>query len=347
MTEVVVFGAGGYSGLELLRWLSWHPSVGVAQASSDQLAGRPIMDRVPSFPGDLRFKTHVETLAETRAGQIALLATPAETAAHLVPTLLGRGLRVIDLSGAHRLTKEGYPEWYGFEHPFPQALDEAVYGLTELVPTAKLRAARLVANPGCYATAAVLAAAPLLRAGLVLSGAPLVIDGKSGSTGAGRALKEAMLFSEVADDIRPYRILRHQHTPEMERFLEGVAGSAVKVLFSAHLVPLRRGLVCSVYAPTGPGIGPESVERAFSDMYGQANLIRVSQEEPPNAKRTLEGPYAEVGGYMDSRTGLLSAFCAIDNLVKGAAGQAIQNLNAMLGHPLDLGLRPRREVATP
>lgn len=340
MAQVVVFGAGGYSGLELVRWLAWHPAAVVVGASSEKLEGRPVADLVPAHTGPLRFTSHVETLARTTGGQIAFLATPAETAAQLAPTLLERGLRVIDLSGAHRLAADQYSDWYGFAHPFPESLREAVYGLPELFPPSEVARARLIANPGCYATAACLAAAPLVKAGLTAPGAPLIIDGKSGTTGAGRTLREDLLFSEVADDVRPYRVGRHQHTPEMERVLSRVAGARVQVAFTAHIVPMRRGLACAVYAAARPGLTPGEVRDAFESLYGGAALVRVRSDAPPETKRTLGLAHAEVSAHLDERTGVVSAFGAIDNLVKGAAGQAIQNMNALLGLSPQAGLSP-------
>ena len=339
MAEVVVFGAGGYSGQELLRWLSWHPHIDVVGASSDTWADARVDEHVPAAAGgDLRFTSHVETLASTQSGQIALLAVPARTAAELVPSLIERGLRVIDVSGAHRLPPELYPEWYGFEHPFPEQLRHAVYGLPEIVPHDQIAGAQLIANPGCYATAAALAAAPLLKAELCAEGGPFVVDGKSGATGAGRSLSTPMLFSEVSDDVRPYKVGRHQHTPEMERTLEMVSSSPVKVLFSAHLVPMRRGLLCSVYVPARSSVSPSELKNAYQSFYDASPLVNVREKEP-ETKRTLGLAHAEVWSFYDQRTQLLCAYATIDNLVKGAAGQAIQNLNIMLGFEPQLGLR--------
>lgn len=336
-----MFGAGGYSGMELLRWLTWHPAR-VAGASSDQWAGSRVAEEVPAFYDDegLRFTTHVETLAETKAGQVAFLATPAQTAAELTPTLLERGLRVVDLSGGHRLDAKDYPEWYGFEHPSAEALGEAVYGLTELTPLEELARAKVVANPGCYPTAALLALGPIVKAGLHQTGAPIVVDGKSGATGAGRKLQGPMLFSEVADDVRPYRVGKHQHTPEIERALGRWTSEPVPVTFTPHLVPMRRGLLCSAYVWTRAGVTSEELQDAYRTVYEKTPAVRVRKDAPPETKRTLGQFHAEVWAHYDPRTELVSAFCAIDNLVKGAAGQAVQNLNAMLGLPLHTGLQP-------
>ncbi|MBX2812741.1 MAG: N-acetyl-gamma-glutamyl-phosphate reductase [Myxococcales bacterium] len=342
MAEVVVFGAGGYSGQELLRWLSWHPDVRVVLASSDTLAGVLVRDVVPAVGGasQLRFTSHVETLASTSTEQFALLAVPAKTAAELVPSLLERGLRVIDLSGAHRLPAPMFPQWYGFEHPFPSSLEHAVYGLPELVEEERIAKAVLVANPGCYATAAALAAAPLVKAHLYAPGSPLIVDGKSGATGAGRALSTPMLFSELADDVRPYKVGCHQHTPEMEHMLGTLREEPVKVLFTAHLVPLRRGLLCSVYGTASETATVEKVSEVYTSLYEDASFVSVRDGCPPETKRTMGLAQAEVWASFDPRTRVIAAFGGIDNLIKGAAGQAIQNLNLMLGLDMRTGLQP-------
>lgn len=341
VAEVVVFGAGGYSGQELLRWLSWHPQAQVVLASSDAWEGRRVAELVPAVVNHrLKFTSHVETLAESKSGQFAMLAVPAKTAAELTPTLLDRGLRVVDLSGGHRLRAEQYPDWYGFEHPFPERLSSAVYGLPELVGREVISKASLVANPGCYATAATLAAGPLVQKDLCAEKSVLVVDGKSGATGAGRSLKTPMLFSELADDVRPYRVGTHQHTPEIERTLSSWSSDPVRVAFAAHLVPMRRGLLCSVYVPARAGVSAADISSAFEVIYGSSDFVNVRSNEPPETKRTVNLPIAEVWAHIDERTQIISAFGAIDNLLKGAAGQAIQNLNLMLGLDIRTGLMP-------
>lgn len=327
--EVVVFGASGYSGLELLRRLSVRPRVKLFAASSDRWAGQRIAGFVPRAPADLRFAPHAEVEREARRGQAALLATPTETSAALAPRLVERGLTVVDLSGAFRLTDPAvFREWYGFEHPAPDWLDRAVYGLPELV--AVPQGARLVANPGCYATAAILATAPLLRAGLVEPGRPLVLDGKSGTTGAGRTLREDLLFSEVADNVRPYRVARHQHTPEIERALELSTGQSARVGLTAHLVPMRRGLLVSAYVPARPGVDVEAVVAAYRTTFRHARYVRWV-DRPPETRAVVEDNFVEVHAALDPRTETIMAFAALDNLVKGAAGQALQNLDDALG----------------
>ena len=337
MQRVLIFGASGYTGLELLRWLALHPMARVAAASSDRWAGEPVEDRAAIAPRGLSFSSHVSAMDQVRAGDVAFLATPAETSLSLTPDLLSRGARVIDLSGAFRLAStEDYPRWYHFEHPQPELLREATYGLPELLPVP--HGARLIANPGCYATAAALAVAPLVLKGLVTPGAPIVLDGKSGTTGAGRKADEALSFSEVADTVRPYRVAAHQHTPEIERCLLLASKLEVKISFTPHLVPMRRGLIVSGYAQALPGVSAEDVSRAFRETYAAAPFVRVCTDRPPEPFAVQHTNRCEVGAWLDPRTGVIAVFGALDNLVKGAAGQAIQSFNRICGLDETAGL---------
>ena len=341
MQEVVIFGASGYSGLELLRILAWHPAVTVVAASSDRWAGQSVIEAVPAWRGGLQFTTHESVFEATRSGQIALLATPATTSADLAPRLLERGLRVVDLSGAFRLEDpEEYERWYGFRHPAPALLAEAQYGLPELLPISA--EAKLVANPGCYATAAVMAVAPLLAADLLDGRTPVIVDGKSGTTGAGRSAKEGLLHAEVTENLRSYRVAKHQHTPEIERALWLVAQRNVHVSFTAHLIPMRRGILASAYMSPRGSVGETDVRAAYERMYGDKPFVRYV-ERPPETSSVRDSNRVEIGATLDGRTGVLCVFAAIDNLMKGAAGQAVQNLNRLIAQPEHAGLLPTSE----
>jgi len=303
-TRVAIFGASGYSGIELVRWLSRHPSVEIAGISSDKWAGRRIADAVLGCGSPLAFEPHDVVL--TKPADLAFLATPAEVSAALAPKLLDRGVRVVDLSGAFRLRDPAsYPLFYGFEHPRPELLAESYYGLPELVGPPD-RSVRLVANPGCYATAAALAITPLVRAQLVEPGRAVMLDGKSGTT------------------IRPYRVVGHQHVPEIEQT------SGVLVSFVPHLVPLARGLIVTAQAPLALGKSLDDVRVAFEAAYAASAFVKVVSG-PPELSRTLHTNFAELGFAVDARTRTVIVMAALDNLVKGAAGQAIQNMNAILG----------------
>ena len=342
MNEVVVFGASGYSGLELLRILSWHPEVRVVAASSDRWADRSVSDAVPGWPTDLRFSSHRSVLEHPKDGQVALLATPAETSAELAPRLLDAGVRVVDLSGAFRLPDPStFREWYGFEHPSPQLLGEAHFGLAELLPVPP--STRLVANPGCYATASLLTVAPAVKAGLLKENSVVIVDGKSGTTGAGRSLKDELLHAEVTENLRAYGVAKHRHTPEIERALGLVAGRAPKVSFTAHLIPMRRGILVSTYLTASEGLTETSVRRAYEQTYGAEPFVRLV-DRPPQTAAVRDSNLTEIGWTLDTRTGLLCAFGAIDNLVKGAAGQAVQNMNQLLSLPSHMGMLPSNGV---
>jgi len=333
VTDLAVFGASGYSGLELLRGLSRYPAR-VVGASSDRWVGRAVDEVIPGSPADLVFTAHADLLKAVEAGQVAFLATPAESSLRIAPALLAKGLSVIDLSGAFRLPADAYPAWYGFEHDQKDWLAQAEYGLPEVFEWPE-REVRLVANPGCYATAAVLAAAPLLRVGAIAG--PMFFDGKSGTTGAGRKADDALSYSEVGESLRPYRVGGHQHTPEIEMALSRVAGSEVRVSFTPHLVPMTRGLLVTMYARASESATADTVDAAYRRVFDSASLVRY-RDELPSTGLVRGTPYAQVYARLDERTGTVQAGAVLDNLLKGAASQAIQNLNRLLGLPLETGL---------
>ncbi len=328
--RVLIFGASGYSGIELVRWLSGHPHAELVGLSSDKWAGRDARAEVPALRAPLSFEPHAALSARAQAGDVAFLATPAETSLALAPELLARGLRVVDLSGAFRLKDAAsYPPFYGFPHHAPEALAEAFYGLPELTgpPPA---ATRLVSNPGCYATAAALSWAPLVRAGLVAG--PVFLDGKSGTTGAGRRGEEAYSYSEVAPTIRTYKPTGHQHIPEIEQTI------GAPVTFVPHLVPLVRGLLVTGQARLADGAEPSAIGEALSAAYASSSFVRVVPKAP-ELGRIVHTNSVELSWAVDARTRTVVVIGGLDNLVKGAAGQAIQNFNLVLGLPEDTGLR--------
>lgn len=335
VTSILIFGASGYAGLELCGLLGRHPSAVLRGASSDKLRGQRIQRLAPGFSGDLAFIGHAELLEQASGGAVAFLATPAETSLELAPRLLAKGTRVIDLSGAFRLRDASlYPTWYGFTHTAPELLSRAHYGLPELFPLAPATTT-LVANPGCYATAAALAAAPLVLGQLIELDQPLILDGKSGVTGAGRRSEEAFSFSEVAGTIRPYRLGKHQHVPEIEQCL----GGGVQLSFSPHLIPIRRGLLVSGYARARLGVTAAQIQEAFIQRYQGRPFVQVLTETLPEPGPVTHTNVCTVGAHLDPRTRVVSFFGALDNLLKGAAGQAVQNLNLLIGADLSAGLR--------
>jgi N-acetyl-gamma-glutamyl-phosphate reductase len=264
------------------------------------------------------------------AADLVFSALPNGTSAGLAPAILDAGAPVIDLAGDFRLPATAYPEWYGFEHPAPGWLDEAVYGLPELFRD-RVAGAKLVATPGCFATTAILSCAPILAAGLAEPGAAR-IDGKTGVSGSGRAAVESTSFGATEDSIRPYRFPAHQHTPEIERGIELATGRSVEVLFVPHLVPAVRGVVTTSYLAAAAGVTTEQLTECLAAAYGGEPFVRVL---PPggmvDAKRMRGTNVIELQAVSDPRTGTAVVVGAVDNLVKGAAGQAIQNANLLLG----------------
>ncbi|MBK7859348.1 MAG: N-acetyl-gamma-glutamyl-phosphate reductase [Archangiaceae bacterium] len=318
-TRIGVFGGSGYTGLELVQLLARHPKVELAMVTSDRWVGEPVRG-VPS----LKYVGH-DAGREAKL-DVALLATPAETSLKLAPELLARGSRVIDLSGAFRLKDAAlYPRFYNFEHTQPALLAEALYGLPEV----KRGTARLVANPGCYATAAALALKPLLAAGAVHP-ENLVISAASGVSGAGRKASEEYSFMEVSDDFRAYKSLNHQHTPEIAQTL-GVE----ELTFIPHLLPMQRGILCTAVARLTGKHDPVAVLRA---AYANEPLIRLlPKAEAVRIADAARTPLCLVGATADATRVVVCT--AIDNLLKGAASQAIQNLNLMLGLDETEGLK--------
>ncbi|HUL84606.1 MAG TPA: N-acetyl-gamma-glutamyl-phosphate reductase [Actinomycetota bacterium] len=331
--RTAVLGASGFSGGELVRLLEGHPSFAVRYLGAASSAGsalgavHPHLSRMAA--AELLPLDPAAIAAET---DLVFSALPNGAAAALVPAMLEAGTTVIDLSGDHRLPADDYPAWYGFEHPSPAWLDKAVYGLPELFGD-RLRGARLVASPGCFATPVILGCAPLLAAGLIGS-STIHVDGKTGVSGAGRGPSEATSFASTEESIRPYRVPGHQHTPEMERGLELATGRTPRVLFAPHLVPAVRGVVTTCYARLEEGVTTEALTEALAAAYAGRAFVRVLEPGGMvDAKRTRGTNMIELQALADPRSGTAVIVGAIDNLIKGAAGQAIQNAN--LVHGLD------------
>jgi len=338
MQRVGLVGGSGYSGMELTRLLAGHPSLELAWVTSDRWQGETVAARLGlrGTTGALRYVDLERGLAEAASCEAVLLATPAEASAALLPRLPHRSLRVVDLSGAFRLTRpEQYPVHYGFEHPAAELLSAAAYGLTDWYGN-RVREARLVANPGCYATAAILALAPLLRDDLIEPDS-IVIDAASGATGAGRKASEELSFSEVADDVRAYKVFRHQHTPEIAQALATIGGRPVELTFTPHLLPIRRGILCTAHARLRPGIGAGAPQQSLLSAYAGSAFVRVrGRPEDVSLRSTCFTNRCDLAAAADQ--GRVVVISALDNLLKGAAGQALENLNLMLGLSQTAGL---------
>lgn len=331
---VAVLGASGFTGGELVRLLAQHPAVDISYLGAKGSVGATLADVHPhlSTLSDLggRVLEPIEpSLVAERAG-VAFCALPHGASAELAPALLEAGVRVIDLGGDFRLGAEAYPEWYGFEHPAPGWLGKAAYGLPELFAD-RIAGAELVANPGCYPTPVVLGLAPLLSAGLLEPG-PVFVDGKSGISGAGKGPSEATSHASTEESVRPYGAPRHRHTPEMERGIELATGQRVEVTFVPHLVPAVRGVLTTAACRLADGVGTDDLVDRLREAYAGQPFVRVL---PPgthaDTKRTRGANLVELEALADPRTGTAVVVGALDNLVKGAAGQAVQNLNLVLG----------------
>jgi len=338
MIKVAILGASGYTGVELLRLLLNHPQVEVTCVTANQNAGEAVASLFPSLRE--RSALVCETLPPQEIAaraEVVFTALPHQSAMEAIPGLLATGCRVIDLSADYRLRDpQVYAAWYA-PHSSPELLAEAVYGLPELFRE-RIRSARLVANPGCYPTSVALALAPLLRRNLV-DLKTLVIDSKSGTSGAGRGAKVGSLFCEVNEGFMAYGVANHRHTPEIEQTLSELAATAVTVSFTPHLLPVNRGILSTCYATLLSPLTTEELLAHFAADYGSERFVRVCPVDSlPNIAYVRGANYCDIGLVSDPRTGRVIVVSAIDNLVKGAAGQAVQNLNLLCGWDEQTGL---------
>lgn len=347
--NICVVGATGYAGVEVARLVLDHPTLRLAMVTDRKIAGTPLAEAYPSLRGitDLAFSLP-EPDAIAKTADVAFLAVPHTASLSLTPQLLARGVTVIDLSADYRLKDAAtYEAWYGVPHTSPSLLAEAVYGLPELnrdklTDLARTRAAGrpvLVAAPGCYPTATALAAAPALAAGLTTTSL-VISDCISGVSGAGRAPSERTHYCHAAESVEAYGVGRHRHTPEIEQTLTGVAGRPMDVVFTPHLAPLTRGLLSTVYLEAASGVTTVQVQQAYGDAYAHEALVTtLPSGQMPRTGSVAGSARAQVGVALDQRRrGMIVASCAIDNLGKGAASQAVQCANVVLGLPETCGL---------
>ncbi len=337
MINVSVIGASGYGGGEVVRLLLGHPEVRLAHLVAETRAGEPFAEVFPNVRGFVDARTEsLDPAAVAADSDAVFLALPDGVAMGLV-SRLGERVKVIDLGADFRFRGAGvYEQWYTTPHSAEGLLEEAVYGLPEL-HRARIRRARIVGNPGCYPTAALLAVAPLLSAGL---GRPegIVIDAKSGVSGAGRGGGSRTHFSEVNENVFPYGTPGHRHTAELEQELQAISPQAT-VTFTPHLIPMTRGILATAHLQPARAVRRADAEAALREAYAGEPFVRLLEGETlPQTKATLGSNFADVAVRVDPRSGMIVAFAAIDNLVKGAAGQAIQNMNLMCGFPEELGL---------
>jgi N-acetyl-gamma-glutamyl-phosphate reductase len=336
--SAAIIGAAGYAGAELTRLLLGHPGFELVAVTSDRDQGRRVSELYPGLAScDLVYGPH-DAAAVARMAEVVFLAVPHTAAMAVVPALLEAGRTVIDASADFRLRDPAlYQAWYQAEHTAADLLSEAVYGLPELW-RGSLPGARLVACPGCYPTATLLAAAPAVRAGFVGSGR-VIVDAISGVSGAGRSLSEATHFMNAADSVAAYKVASHRHTPEIAQALGDLGLDAPAVVFTPHLAPLGRGLLSTVYLECDAALSADEVHAAYRQAYAGEPFVTVCEPGVQPATGHVRGSNrAHVGVMFDEATHTLVATCAIDNLVKGTAGQAVQCANLALGIEETTGL---------
>ncbi|CUH95192.1 N-acetyl-gamma-glutamyl-phosphate reductase [Propionispora sp. 2/2-37] len=328
--KISIIGATGYTGEELLRLLAGHPDAEIVHITSESQTGAAIQTVYPHLRGF--YDKKLESLRELEAmadSDVAFIALPHGHAMEAGKQLSRMGVKVIDLGADYRFRDPAvYEQWYRVPHTYRDA--QAVYGLTELY-RAQVKEASIVGNPGCFTTASILALAPLVKFRLIELDT-MIVDAKSGVSGAGRGLNLSSHFTEVFENLKAYNIAGHRHTPEIEQALGEIAGSAVTVSFTPHLIPMARGILSTCYAGIKPGVSAGDIDAAFQALYAGEFFIRLlGRGGYPATKNTRGSNFCDLGWHIDSRTNRVIVVSAIDNLVKGAAGQAVQNMNVMFG----------------
>jgi len=338
MINIGIVGASGYTGVELARLLSNHPDVKLTVATSRQYKGMKLADVYPNLAGMVDIVCEdLETEELAGRADLFFTAVPHQTAMAIVPDLLKAGKKVVDLSADFRLhDAEVYEKWYQV-HTAQEYLAEAVYGLPELYRQ-QIAEARLVANPGCYPTSVILGLAPLLQADAVTP-ETIIVDSKSGASGAGRSAQTGTLFCEVNDGFKAYKVADHRHTPEMEQEISKFCKKPVTISFTPHLLPISRGILSTIYAKLTQTMSDSEVNEVYKSFYKDETFVRVCEPGVYPATQFVKGSnFCDIGVKIDNRTGRIIILSAIDNLVKGAAGQAVQNMNLMCNLPETKGL---------
>jgi N-acetyl-gamma-glutamyl-phosphate reductase len=338
MVKVGIYGASGYTGQELLRLLLRHAQVEVAAITSRQYKGLPISKVLPGFQG-LTELTFSDYSPEEMAKQcdLVFLALPHSVSMNAAPVFHEAGKKVIDLSADFRIRDlTTYEKWYG-KHTAPGLLAKAVYGIPELYRAA-IAGSDFIANPGCYPTSVILGLAPLLT-GKYIDHTSIIVDSKSGVSGAGREPQVGTLFCEVEEGFKAYNVGRHRHTPEMEQELTLLAGESVTISFTPHLLPVNRGILSTIYGKLEKGAGTDELLKVYGDFYRKERFVTVCGEGVlPNISSVRGTNSCHIGLIVDDRTKRVVVISVIDNLVKGGAGQAIQNMNILCGFAEDAGL---------
>ncbi|WP_409343787.1 N-acetyl-gamma-glutamyl-phosphate reductase [Paenibacillus sp. MBLB4367] len=330
--RAAVVGSTGYGGVELIRFLLGHPNVQVTSVISSSHAGTLLSDGFPHLTEiivDELDAVDVD-LIKSKA-DVVFTATPHGVSSALCPKLLDAGLKVVDLSGDFRLQSgELYEKWYKHKPADPAYLQKAVYGMAEVFGD-ESKGADFISNPGCYPTCTVLGLAPAVAAGWI-DPSTIIVDAKSGVSGAGRGLSQLVHYSEINENFLAYKVNKHQHVPEIEQTLSRIAGKPVVTTFTTHLVPMTRGILCTTYASLTENRTEDDFIAMYREYYKGRRFVRVRNKGKwPATKEVWGSNYCDIGFSVDERTGRVTIISVIDNLVKGAAGQAIQNLNLMMG----------------
>lgn len=338
MINASVIGATGYSGMELLSILCNHKEVTVKHATSQTYSEKKLSDIYENFSllGEIILE-NFDPEVILKDSDVVFLCTPHGVSASIVNELYGKGVKIIDLSGDFRYDNlKTYEHWYNFDHKCPELLDKAVYGLCEIYRD-KIKSSDFIANPGCYTTTSILPLYPLLKAGLIKSD-HIIIDAKSGVTGAGRKSKVDYSYSEVNENFKAYGIATHRHTSEIEEQLTKASGNDTTISFTPHLLPVNRGILATIYADLN-GAGSEDIAKCYEEAYGNEQFVHVHKEgKLPELKHIQHSNACHIGYVIDKRLNRLVVVSCLDNLVKGASGQAVQNMNIIMGLDENMGL---------
>jgi len=340
MLKVAIVGASGYAGGELLKILLSHPKVEVVSITSERSAGKHVAALFPNLGRVCNMSFEKLDPREISAkAELAFMAVPHKQAMNPVAQFVGVNMRVIDLSADFRFKDARvYEDWYDTEHEQPGVCNVAIYGLPE-TNREEVKRARVIGNPGCYPTGALLALTPLLKEGLVELDS-IVVDSKSGVSGAGRTPGEMYHYPECNETLTPYKVGQHRHTPEIEQGLSEAAGEPVVISFTPHLAPMNRGIITTAYARLNKYKGPESLLKLYAKFYKDSYFVRIlGKGNYPTVSSVKGTNFCDIGLYSDLRTKRVVVMSAIDNLVKGAAGQAVQNMNLMYGFEETEGLK--------
>jgi len=340
MVKIGVLGGTGYAGVEVVRLLTMHPEAEITRIVSHTFEGKKISEVYPNLRGICDIECSALDIDDIANNcEVVFTALPHGASKEVIPSLFEKGLKIIDLSGDFRYNdKDVYEKWYGMPHDCPELLDKSIYGLCELhrdeIPNFSL-----IGNPGCYTTCSILALAPLVKNNMI-DNKSIIIDAKSGVTGAGRGLSIPSLFCECTETMKAYKVATHRHTSEIEQELSLIAGEDIQLSFTPHLAPMKRGILATCYANLSKSVSQDEVVKAFKEFYDGDEFVRVYDSGSlPEVKHISGSNYVGLGVVVDERLNRVVVVSCIDNLIKGAAGQAIQNMNLICGFEESTGLK--------